>query len=186
MKTRAWLASEMPKEHLDDFDQPWCWKLINSPLVKEVPFQSRTITRNSTMHSMFNRTLATNDTLRACQAFRLQNERENRTDCLLLASIGSGLDGHPGLAHGGTIATLFDEALALGGLMTLEQGKGFVTAELKLVYKAPLPTPSLVLVRVWVDKHEGRKVWVKGKMEDGHGLIYAMGESLYITLNAKM
>lgn len=186
MKTRGWLASEMPKENLGDFDQPWCWKLINSPLVKEVPFQSRTITRNSTLHSMFNRTLATNDTLRACQAFHMKNDVENRTDCILLASIGSGLDGHPGLAHGGTIATLFDEALALGGLMTLDEGKSFVTAESKLVYKAPLPTPSLVLVRVWVHKHEGRKVWVQGSMEDGHGLVYATSEALYITLKAKI
>ena len=63
VKDGAWLASEMPKECLGDFnDTQWVQHIINDPGCKEVPFPSRTITRNSTIHSLFNRTLATWDT----------------------------------------------------------------------------------------------------------------------------
>lgn len=181
----AQLASNMPKENIGDFNEIWCQKLINSPLVKEVPFQSRTITRNSTLHALFNRTLATNDTLRACQSFQLDHQDKKRTESILLASMGSGMDGHHGLAHGGTIATLFDESLSLAAMMALEN-KQFVTGSTYVVYKKPLPTPGLVLVRSWVDKFEGRKVWVKGTMEDGHGGIYATAENFYITVKGKL
>lgn len=59
----AWLATEMPKECLGDFDKiQWVQDIVNDPECKEIPFQSRTITRNSTLHSLFNRTLATLDT----------------------------------------------------------------------------------------------------------------------------
>lgn len=65
MDPNAWLASQMPKESLHDFDRlGWYQELLKASNVREVPFQSRTITRNSTLHSLFNRTLATNDTLR--------------------------------------------------------------------------------------------------------------------------
>lgn len=94
------------------------------------------------------------------------------------------MDGHPGMAHGGTIATLFDEALALAGLMKLD--RPFVTGESKVQYKAPLRTPSVVLVRSWVQKQEGRKITIWGTMEDGNGLVYATSEALYITLKASL
>lgn len=62
----AWLATEMPKECLGDFDTvQWIQDIVKDPACTEVPFQSRTITRNSTLHSLFNRTLATLDTYEA-------------------------------------------------------------------------------------------------------------------------
>lgn len=106
---------------------------LATPGLKEVPFQSRTISRNSTLHSLFNRTLATNDTLRACQAFHVQKEDNVYPECILLASMGSGLDGHPGLAHGGTFGVLFDEALSLGALTAFE--RAFMTASTTINYK---------------------------------------------------
>lgn len=148
----AWLATEMPKECLGDFDDlPWVQAIINDPRNQEVPFQSRTITRNSTLHSLFNRTLATLDTLRACQAWlRVRPAESNETpdaedgqgkkEALLVASMGHGLDGHPGLAHGGTIATLFDEGLSLSALQVLS--RQFMTGHSFIKYRAPVPTPG--------------------------------------------
>lgn len=63
-----------------------------------------------------------------------------KKEALLVASMGHGLDGHPGLAHGGTIATLFDEGLSLGALQVLD--KAFMTAHSFIKYKAAVPTPS--------------------------------------------
>ncbi|KAF2166417.1 hypothetical protein M409DRAFT_54768 [Zasmidium cellare ATCC 36951] len=191
----AWLATEMPKECLGDFDKiQWVQDIVNDPECKEIPFQSRTITRNSTLHSLFNRTLATLDTLRACQSFlRLRPVKENenpdtddgkKKEALLVASMGHGLDGHPGLAHGGTIATLFDEGLSLGALQVLD--KAFMTAHSFIKYKAAVPTPSVVLLRCYCEKWEGRKAWIKGTMEDGEGKIYAEAESLFIIAKTKL
>lgn len=90
-----------------------------------------------------------------------------RVEALLIASLGTGLDGHPGLAHGGTIGTLFDESLSLGALQVLP--RAFMTANTVIRYKKALPTPGVVLVRSEVTKWEGRKAWVKGTMEDGNG-----------------
>ena len=54
------------------------------------------------------------------------------------------------------------------------------TAELTVKYEKPLSTPGVVLCRSWVEKVEGRKVWIKGVLEDGKGLVFARGQSLYI------
>ncbi|KXT11865.1 hypothetical protein AC579_4186 [Pseudocercospora musae] len=60
----AWLASQMPKECLHDFEQrPWIPKILADPF----PFRNKT--RNSSIHSLFNRTLATLETLEDYQAF---------------------------------------------------------------------------------------------------------------------
>lgn len=170
-------------EILSDFDEPWCWKLINSPLVKEVPPRSRIKTSNSKF-SLFSRTWATEDTVRAFKAFRFENEIKNRLEALVLVSLGSGLDGHNGVAHGGTTAVLFDECLSYAAVMHLKPP--FVTGEQKVIYKKPVRTPGLILIRCWADKIEGRKIWIKGTMEDGHGGIYALAETLYIRPRAAL
>ena len=69
-----------------------------------------------------------------------------KKEALLVASLGHGLDGHPGLAHGGTIATLFDEGLSLGALQVLD--KKFMTAQSTIKYKGAVPTPSEYLYRI--------------------------------------
>lgn len=192
MDPNAWLASRIPKEKIRDAEKyAWYTDLISDPHCKEVPFQSRTITRNSTIHSLFNRTFATNGTLRACQAFQRYvkiNESDPkqahapseqsgmRRQALLVASLGSEMDGH--LAHGGTIGTLFDESLSLAALQVLP--RAFMTAKTVISYKKALPTPGPVLIVSEVVRWEGRKVWVKGSMEDGNGGVYATAECLYI------
>jgi len=168
-----------------------------APNTKETPLQSRTITRTSTLHSLFNRTL------RACQAFQRllppsddpdephastfspiakdatgKDGRTPHIEALFIASLGTGLDGHPGLAHGGTVGTLFDEGLSLAALQVLP--RAFMTANTLIRYQNPVPTPSVLLVRSGVVKWDGRKAWVNGSMEDGEGRVYAEAECLYI------
>ncbi|KAF2209856.1 hypothetical protein CERZMDRAFT_99916 [Cercospora zeae-maydis SCOH1-5] len=191
----ARLASELPGENLGDFDDlEWAQAIIRDPAWEEIPFASRTIARNSTMQSLFSRTFATLDTLRACQAFtksRDTNSKEAsgasdymKNEIIVIISLGRGLDGHPGLAHGGTIAALFDECLGLGAVRTLTRPS--MTGQLTIKYKAPVPTPSVVLVRCSASKHEGRKAWISGTIEDGMGTVYAEGEALFIMQREKL
>ncbi|KAM3414474.1 hypothetical protein BST61_g9637 [Cercospora zeina] len=182
-------ASELPGEYLADFDgQEWAQAIIRDPAWEEIPFASRSIARNSTMQSLFSRTFATLDTLRACQAFTRSGDAHSRgesgasdhrkNETIVIISLGRGLDGHPGLAHGGTIAALFDECLGLAAVRTLSRPS--MTGQLTVEYKAPVPTPSVILVRCLAAKHEGRKAWISGTLEDGMGKVYAEGEALFI------
>lgn len=103
-----------------------------------------------------------------------------------MVSLGSGADGHIGLAHGGITATIFDEGLGVLPLMTVSKDQSFMTATLNIAYKRPLPTPSVLLVRSWYEKIQGRKMYIKGTLEDGLGNVYATAEVLYITIKARI
>lgn len=99
--------------------------------------------------------------------------------------LGPALCGHPGIAHGGLLATLLDEGLARACFPALPNKIG-VTASLKLDYRAPCPAGSYVVLRAETIKVEGRKAWVKGQLEllgqgkDDHGLVVVEAEALFV------
>lgn len=76
------------------------------------------------------------------------------------------------------MATMLDETL--GTPVFVKCPAGCATAELGVKYERPLPIPSVVLCRSWVERMEGRKVWLKGVLEDGKGVVFARGQSLFI------
>jgi len=41
-------------------------------------------------------------------------------------------------------------------------------------------TPAWVLVRAHVERHEGRKVYVHGSVENGEGVVYAKSIGLFV------
>ena len=57
-----------------------------------------------------------------------------------------------------------------------------MTAYLRVDYKKPVPTPTVVLCRAWVERTEGRKMFTVGTIEDGEGGVYAKGEALFIVI----
>lgn len=87
-------------------------------------------------------------------------------------------------AHGGLTATMLDEGL--GTPVFVQWLSGCMTAELTVKYQKPIPIPGVVLCRSWVVKTEGRKVWIKGVLEDGNGAVYATGQSLFIKFREKL
>jgi len=54
------------------------------------------------------------------------------------------------------------------------------TANLNIDYVKPLMTPAWVLVRAHVERHEGRKVYVHGSVENGEGVVYAKSIGLFV------
>lgn len=101
-----------------------------------------------------------------------------------ISYLGPDLCGHPGIIHGGCLATLLDEGLARACFPALPNKVG-VTASLKIDYRVPCPASSYVVLRAQTTKVEGRKAWVKGWIEllaedDSEGTRLVEAEALFI------
>lgn len=78
--------------------------------------------------------------------------------------LGEDLCGHPGIVHGGLLATLLDEGLARCCFPALPN-KIAMTANLTVNYRAPSPAGNYFVLRAKTVKVEGRKAWVEGHIE---------------------
>ena len=101
-----------------------------------------------------------------------------------ISYLGQSLCGHPGIVHGGLLATLLDEGLARTCFPALPNKVG-MTASLKIDYRAPCPANSYVVLKAQTTKVEGRKAWVKGWIEllgegDADGTKLVEAEALFI------
>lgn len=79
--------------------------------------------------------------------------------------LGEQLCGHPGMVHGGCLATLLDEGLARCCFPALPSRLGF-TANLKVEYRRPVRAGMCFVLRAETVKVEGRKAWVRGWIEE--------------------
>lgn len=106
------------------------------------------------------------------------------TACVQMLYLGPSLCGHPGLVHGGMLATLLDEGLARCCFPGLPN-KIAVTASLKVDYRKPCVAGQYVVLKAETVRFEGRKAWVKGRLEtlplDGtQGDVLVEAEALFI------
>lgn len=108
-------------------------------------------------------------------------------DAVTMISLSApGVDGHPGLIHGGVTCALLDETMGL--LIMLHdnnlRGPGprdaLFTANLNVSYRAPIHTPGDYLVKMWLVKRQGRKWFSKGQITDKDGKVYAEGDGLWV------
>ena len=85
-------------------------------------------------------------------------------------------NGPPTAVHGGVIALVFDELLGTTGVMN-ESG-GF-TGTLTIRYHSMTPLHQPIRMRGWIDRREGRKIFICGTMHDGDTLC-AEAEGIFI------
>ena len=90
-------------------------------------------------------------------------ERGGRSMVMVLY-VGGDLCGHPGVVHGGALATLVDEGLARCCFQALPNKIG-MTANLTMNYRRPIPSDTYLVLRATTTKVEGRKAWVDGRVE---------------------
>lgn len=81
-----------------------------------------------------------------------------------ISYLGANLCGHPGIVHGGFLATMLDEGLARCCFGALPNKIG-MTANLNINYRSPAPAETFVVLRATTTKVEGRKAWVEGRIE---------------------
>jgi len=177
--------------HASDFDLPWCAKITSDPSAHEraISFVRGTPTPLdlSRRNTLIGHTLATPSTLRATRTFTRRTTNgagESVPECVMLMSLGSGMNGYPDTLHGGMNATLLDTLL--GSAVVLRDNSGdYMTRTLTVVYDRPVRTPAVVLGRAWCERLEGRKMFMKGCLEDGEGRVLTSAEGLWVRLKGE-
>lgn len=163
--------------------------------MQELAEISDTFPGQTISNSLFNKTLQSEGAIIAQIAFRRPSLELSAIpslsssipmeDCLLL-SIGDGLDGKAGRLHGGFTSLVLDQITGHCAHWYKTESLPPATATMTVDFKAPVITPNLLLVRAWILECVGRKVWVKGVIEDGKGGVYAEGKALFITARPKI
>ncbi|ETW10140.1 hypothetical protein H310_00510 [Aphanomyces invadans] len=102
----------------------------------------------------------------------------DKTGTTSVIHFGDKLCGHPGIVHGGCISTVFDELF--GWTMMWTSGKLGFTANLNVNFRKPLPADIFGIVFTDFDRVDGRKLYMKAKLEDNDGTLYADATALFI------
>ncbi|XP_073442378.1 acyl-coenzyme A thioesterase THEM4-like [Dendrobates tinctorius] len=107
------------------------------------------------------------------------NKNERRMVCLFQP--GPYLEGPPGYAHGGCIATIIDSTAGAGAVYTCGS---VMTANLNITYYKPIQLGCTLFVDSQVDKIEGRKVYSICHIQSHDGIIlHAEATALFIKAN---
>jgi acyl-coenzyme A thioesterase PaaI-like protein len=93
-----------------------------------------------------------------------------------VARLGLLHEGPPGLVHGGWIAAMFDEVLAV---LQRDAGVGGVTAELTVRYRRPTPVGAELRFAGWIDDDRGRSVVARATCEAA-GELVAEAEARFV------
>jgi len=178
---------------------PWCLKHLEPPATDLIISKAYSRTRKpDTEDTLFSITINSPSTLSHFILFypRPSNPRVVLPEIKGLITLGNDLDGHPGVCHGGIVATIFDEVLGyaapasrLTGEKQLPTGApvpSYVTAYLNTTYLRPVRTPGTILVVARTVRAEGRKIWVEAYMEDGEGEKLAKAEALFVETKLKL
>ncbi|XP_060906611.1 acyl-coenzyme A thioesterase THEM4 [Labrus mixtus] len=106
------------------------------------------------------------------------NSEEQKCVCILQA--GHLLEGPPGHVHGGAIATMID---TVTGCLASISG-AVMTANLNINYRSPIPLGSTVVMESFLDKKEGRKMFVSCKVTSPDGTkLHTEATALFLSIN---
>ncbi|KAI0439721.1 thioesterase superfamily protein [Xylaria telfairii] len=170
---------------------PWCASHLQGDRVVACASPSRT-PKSTSEDSLFAETLnSERGVVRMLLAYvepLSPTERVNEVKAFF--TLGSGLNGHPNVCHGGLVMTILDEAI--GMLVPINQDRGrmsvgpCMTAYLNTTFVKPVLTPGTILARAWFTKVEGRKYFTQGTLEDEKGVILARSDALYVQLKSPL
>ena len=93
--------------------------------------------------------------------------------------LGERYQGGAGMAHGGIIATLLDEAM--GKVCRFRQARA-VTAELTVQYLKPVNVKEEILVESWEVEQKGRNLFHRGEIRNAAGEVLAMGTGRFVII----
>ena len=88
-------------------------------------------------------------------------------------------EGAPGYVHGGAVSTILDDAL---GMLLFVLRRPAVTARLEVDFRRPAYLGRPFDVEAWVDRLEGRKLWMVAELREDGDLI-AEGRGLFLEVD---
>ncbi|KAL2832687.1 hypothetical protein BJY01DRAFT_239729 [Aspergillus pseudoustus] len=169
---------------------PWVTALLRDPTFTTIPTPSR-VFKSSTEDSFFSTTISSPTTIAACvtqyrtpppNAQPIRPKAIPTNEIRIFVTLGSDLNGYPGVLHGGMVATLLDEfmglilSLRLGG--GVEGQDGPVTAFLNTKFVRPVLTPGTVVVNSRITEEKEMRKWkIEGDIRDEEGTKMALGAS---------
>ena len=92
-------------------------------------------------------------------------------------NLGAPYEGPPDHTHGGVLAMLLDQVM---GMIPALVGRPGMTAYLNVTYRRPSPLLTDLGIEAWVDRTEGWKTYVGGRIFDSEGRTTAEAEALFI------
>lgn len=95
------------------------------------------------------------------------------------ATLGKAFEGAPQRAHGGIVAALIDETMGL--VLAIHEALAF-TVQLDITYLAPTPINETIYARAWLERKEGRKMFMRAEVTSGATTI-AEASSLFIEVD---
>lgn len=109
----------------------------------------------------------------------VQRDEENQRVSATF-NLGAPYEGPPDHIHGGISALLLDQVMGMVPSFAL---KPRATAYLNVSYRRPTPLMTELGVEAWLDRVEGRKVFIKGRIFDTDGRTTVDAEGLFIVLD---
>lgn len=91
------------------------------------------------------------------------NEKDGKS-MVQIFYVGPDCSGHPGIVHGGFLATMLDEGLARCAFPAMPNKVG-VTANLQINYLKPTMAGQFLVLKAKTTRVEGRKAWAEGWIE---------------------
>ncbi|KAJ6143619.1 hypothetical protein N7471_003072 [Penicillium samsonianum] len=139
-------------------------------------------------HTLLGKTWFTKDTLpHVLTLYRQHSATEGcRGEIRRFHTLGTGLNEHPNIFHGGAIATVLDSALGALVRSAMPDGRPGYTVALNITYKKAIKTPETIMARSWITKMEGRKVWGRSQIESSTGEIHATADGIFVKGSAKI
>ncbi|MBU2493229.1 MAG: PaaI family thioesterase [Bacteroidetes bacterium] len=91
--------------------------------------------------------------------------------------------GPPGFAHGGAIASVFDEAMGVTAWLNAHK---VMTAKLEINYLKPVPLNTKILGEFSIENIKGRTVKIGGRLvSEDEGTLFAAANGIFVVVNAK-
>lgn len=102
--------------------------------------------------------------------------------CMARVTLDEHYQGFPGIAHGGIVAALLDEALGRS-VMAQDPNRFMYTAKIEVRYRQPTPLHEMLVLRAQVEKDRQRLAFCVAQLtnEDG-SVIYADANGTMVSI----
>ena len=92
------------------------------------------------------------------------------------------LQGYPGQLHGGSVATMLDEAM---GWAVYQQGVWAMTARFGMRFRDSVPLGDQLTVSGWVARDRGRFLEMRAELRSAKGVLLAEADGIFVRVTGE-